>query len=133
MIVGFMVLATLVAWRVSQSAPMGGVCLGVLFVASWRMWIPISFEFSSKGVSQSVFGWQRRVPWTQIARCEIRRQGVLLLADAELTPLSPLRGVFVRWNRQREEVLGAIDYFLARRRRISMSTTKTFEGERARD
>lgn len=116
----------------SGSYAMAGFVLTLMLVASWRLWIPVTFELSSQGIRQSAWGVSRRIAWTQISRCEPLDRGILLLGDNDLTPFSYLRSLYIPCTKERDELLESIEYFLARKRRISMSTTRTFEAERAR-
>ena len=92
--------------------------------AAWRLWIPVRFEFNAKGITETVFGRRRRIPWTDFARYEVRRGGVLLLADSEPSVLAPFRGLFVRWRDQRDKLLETLDFFLTTRISPPGSTTK---------
>jgi hypothetical protein len=122
-------LVTALGGTLTGSFAMAALTLTIALTASWRLWIPVTFELSSQGIRRSVLGISRRIAWTQIGRSEPLLRGVLLLADAELTPLSTLRGLYIPCTREREELLESIDYFLARKRRISMSTTRTVDAE----
>ena len=67
---------------IAQSGLMGGVCFVALAIAAWRLWIPVTFEFRSRGVMYGVLGITRQIPWTRIARYELRRDGSYRRADA---------------------------------------------------
>ena len=105
---------------------MGLLVFAALGLAAWRLWIPVRFEFSSNGVIQTVMGRRRRIPWAEFDRYEIRRRGVLLLADADPSPLGALRGLFVRWQNQRDELLEILDFFVNARPNSQSSTTRTY-------
>ena len=125
-------LITVLGGALTGSFAMAALTFTIALTASWRLWIPVTFELSSQGVRQSALGISRRIAWTQIGRSEPLLRGVLLLADGELTPMSTLRGLYIPCTRERDELLETIEYFLARKRRISMSTTRTIDTERPR-
>jgi hypothetical protein len=100
------------AGEVAHSVPMGSVVFVALATAAWRLWIPVRFEFNAKGITETVFGRRRRMPWTDFARYEVRRGGVLLLADSQPSVLAPFRGLFIRWRDQRDKLLETLDFFL---------------------
>jgi hypothetical protein len=85
----------------------------VLLATLWRYWLPVQYELGPQGITQAVLGRRTRIPWTAILNYDVRTRGVLLYADAILTPLSPLRGLYLPWGREREAVLAHIEYYLA--------------------
>jgi len=92
---------------------LAGVVLGVLLaVTLWRTWLPVKYQLGGGGVEQKVLGFSRRMAWGSIRNYEVRGDGLLLFFDAELSKLSPLRGVYIRWGGQREAVLANLEYYL---------------------
>jgi hypothetical protein len=108
------IAAGVLAGMVSGNPVMGCVASAALAIAAWRLWLPVRFELSFKGVTQTVLGRRRRIPWSEFARYEERGKGIVLLPDAEPNPLAPLRGLYIRTGGQREEILEVLDYFLNR-------------------
>lgn len=113
-------LALLVASAVGagsavHSVAMGSLIFAGLAAAAWRLWIPVRFELGSKGITQSVVGRQRRIPWSAVARYEPRRHGLLFLMDQEPDSLSVLRGLYVRCRQNRAEVIELAEFFLQAR------------------
>lgn len=109
---------------VAESGAMGGVCFAALAIAAWRLWVPVTFEFRSRGVIYSAFGRSRRIPWTQIARFEERPRGMLLFAEDDTSPLAMLRSIHVQWNGQRAAILEVMAFYTSAR--VSVASTKTF-------
>src|SRR5262245_37878277 len=79
--------------------------MGVFLLTLWQSLLPMRFEIGPHGITRVIFGRRTRIPWTQILSFQVYRNGVLLLPDAVVTPLSPLRGVFLPWGLERERVL----------------------------
>ena len=71
-----------------------------------------------------VFGrWKRRIPWSAIRTFEVRSDGALLVPDSVVTPLSPLRGLYLHWGDQREAVLASLEYYVHGWRTASRNST----------
>jgi hypothetical protein len=115
-----------VAGVVSGYSMMGGVCFATLMLSCWRLWLPVTFELGTKGISQSTLVFRWRIPWRCFARYETRNRGVWLLSDAEPAPFSTLRGVFVPWSDQAVQVRAVLDFFLAARRHRAANTPQTY-------
>jgi hypothetical protein len=107
-----MIAVGAIAGAVAGSPFMGVITILALAISVWRLWFPITFDFSSRGVVQTCWRRQRRIPWPQIARYEVLSRGVLLSADEEPAPLAPLRSIYVSWNEQRDELVRLLEFFL---------------------
>ena len=120
-------LAGGVSWLVGWATmrwELGAIAAAALAVTLWRTWLPVRLDLNSGGVSQVVFGrWKRRIPWSAIRAFEVRSDGVLLVPDADITPLSPLRGLYLRWGDQREAVLASLEYYVHGWRTASRNST----------
>ena len=102
----------LVGWAATHWA-VGAIAATALAITLWRTWLPVRYEIGGGGVTQVLFGrWRRRIPWTAIVQFQVLTDGVLLLPDAAVTPLSPLRGLYLPWGRQRDAVLANLDYYM---------------------
>lgn len=111
-------LAAMAAAGFTVMSITGSVILGLFTFAAfgvsvWRLWLPVTFDFGQRGIVQTCWKRQRRIPWPQVARYEVLAHGVLLSADADRTVLSPLRSIYVRWNKQKDELLEQLDFFLS--------------------
>ncbi|MBC8355403.1 MAG: hypothetical protein H8E66_25780 [Planctomycetes bacterium] len=123
MLIGLGLLAA-GAGSVAQSGFMGGISFAALAIAAWRLWIPVTFELRSRGVISTVFGRSRQIPWTQIARYEVRPRGLLLFAEEDTGPMAAFRSVYIRWNGQRAAVLEVVAFYTTTR--LSVASTRTF-------
>ena len=118
--------ATAAGWM-ARSALMGGLCFVALALAAWRLWIPVTFEFRSKGILYSVFGRTRQIPWTRVARYEVRPRGLLLYADHAPPPLAALRSLFISWRGERTAILEAVEFYM--HYAVSPASTHTYVRE----
>ena len=100
-----------VGWLTGWPAAGAGVFV-VLLLTLWRFWLPMRVELTSQGISQTVLGRTRRIPWTAVRNYQVRTRGVLLFPDLVLTPLSPLRGLYLPWGLHKEQVLSHVEYYL---------------------
>ena len=107
---------------VSSSLSLGLLSFLMLALSAWRLWIPVTFALSSRGVNETILGRQRRISWPQIARYRVYSGGILLLTDTHETPLEPLRGLYIRWSGRRDELLELVQFFLDARQPAQGST-----------
>jgi hypothetical protein len=91
-----------------------------LAVALWRSYLPVRWEIGLAGITQVVLGWKKRIPWIAIAKYEPHEDGVWLFADRSG---SPLRGVFITYDGQRDVILQRIEYYLGTWTSSGESTT----------
>jgi hypothetical protein len=87
--------------------------MALILVTLWRNLLPLRFEIGPHGITQAVLGRRTRILWTSILNYQVLSRGVVLLPDANVTPLSPLRGMYLPWVNQKEQVLANIEYYLA--------------------
>ncbi|MBN2294457.1 MAG: hypothetical protein JXM70_18655 [Pirellulales bacterium] len=116
--VGLLVATTfvgLVTYWITGRPQLALLAIVVIAAAMWRFFLPTSFQLDRNGLEQIRFGYRRRVPWKSIRRHERCQTGVLLLPHSDDCPLDRLRGLFLPWNDNREEVLAQIDFHLGGR------------------
>ena len=109
-------LAGSASWLVGW-APMrweaGAIATAALAITLWRTWLPVRFELNSSGITQVILDrFKRRISWSAIGAYDVRTDGVLLVPDPVVTPLSPLRGLYLHWGDQREAVLASLEYYV---------------------
>jgi hypothetical protein len=100
-----------VGWWLRQPI-VAGLAGSALAVVLWRTWLPVTFEIGVMGVTQTVLGRSRRVPWSSVRGWRVDDSGVLLSPDAELIPLSSLRGLYLPWLDKREKLLASVEYYV---------------------
>jgi hypothetical protein len=100
-----------VGWWTRQPL-VGGALAAALAIVLWRTWLPVTYVLGLSGVTQTVLGRTRRIPWSAIRSFELQPDGVLLSPDRDLVPLSPLRGLYLPWLGEREKVLAHLEYYL---------------------
>ena len=104
-----------VAAYASRSAGTAAILSVLWLLALWRLYVPVQFELSAAGVTRTVLGRTRRVPWSAIGSIQRRDRGILLLRDFAPGPLGLLRGVYIPYNNHQAEVLALCDFYLAGR------------------
>ena len=128
-----MLVISAVAGHLSANVVMGVVVGGALALSAWRLWIPVRLELSSKGVTQTVLGRRRRIPWTEFAKYEVRRHGVLLFTESGDSPLAAFRSLYVRWNHHQKDLLEILDFFVKTRLDTQSVTTRTYRPQERSD
>ncbi len=99
----------------SRSAGTAAVLSGLTLLALWRLYVPVQFELSAGGITRTVFGRSRRVPWSAVGAVVRRERGIVVLRDHEASPLGLLRAVYIPYNNHQSEVLAIFDFYLAGR------------------
>jgi len=108
-----LVLAVALGVTVLSASPATGLlALLALVLAMWRLWIPVTFEFSPHGVTQVVFGRRRRIAWRSIGGYRIARRGVWLLPHASELQVAAPRSLFVRGGPQLDTLLAVLAFYL---------------------
>ena len=90
----------------------GVVALVALLISLWRMWIPVTFHLSELGVVQSALRRRWRRPWEDYFAYEIQNDGVLLLPEDDISVLGRLKGLYIPFADQREEILNVLSEYL---------------------
>ncbi len=100
---------------VGRNLLVGFVGFAAFLFSTWQMWLPLRYEIGPKGIIASALGWRRRIRWSAVGRCEIRRAGLLILPSATPSPAAYIRGIYLRWRSNREELIAAARYYLGTR------------------
>jgi hypothetical protein len=117
----------LVGWA-SMHWESGAIAAAALAITLWRTWLPTRFELSGSGITQVILGrFKRRIPWSAIGAYDVRSDGVLLIPDLVVTPLSSLRGLYLHWGDQRDAVLANLEYYVHGWRGASRHSTQRTE------
>lgn len=107
----FVVGLAVAAGVIARSSATVLLSLAIMSIAMWRMWVPVIFEFGPRGVHQTVFRSKRRIAWSAVRRCTIRKRGVLLLFSDDPSPLANALGLYIRWGEHKEQLLTIIRYY----------------------
>ncbi|MCO6455144.1 MAG: hypothetical protein J5I93_07580 [Pirellulaceae bacterium] len=114
----------LVVGLVSNSSLAGGGTMLALLLSIWRVWLPVQFELGPRGILQTVGRRTYRISWREFRRYRPFRRGVLLLVDPEPSPLDAFRGLFIRYDGQKDHVLSVVDYYLGSDRSPDSTVSK---------
>ena len=107
-----LVLVSILTGQASESLSMGLLAGSAAFVASWRYWLPVTYEIGPYGIRQLVFKRVRRLSWRQVGRIEIRNQGIRFLPDHDPAQLANLRGLYIYHPGQEETLKHVVNYYL---------------------
>jgi hypothetical protein len=103
----------LCAWA-SGSFALGAIVAVLLAAILWRAWLPVRYQLNGSGITQSILGWRRHVPWTALASYKARESGAFLYADAGGGPIQSLRGFLLPWGTRREQILTVLEFYVLR-------------------
>lgn len=78
---------------------MGLLTLLTLGLVFWKLWIPITVTFDSRGIVLTVWRWRRRIPWGNIDHLELYDAGMFLCAQSQPAHRAPLQSFFVPCGR----------------------------------
>jgi hypothetical protein len=124
-LVAFVLALSVAGATAVQHYGVGLLLFGLLSITLRRVWLPSVFELGSKGVFRSRLGRRQRVPWTEFARYEVHRRGIMLFADLEPNSFSPWRAMFIRWPENRDELLSVVEFYLHGPLQTSLLSTRS--------
>ena len=111
-VLGVMVLVSVGIGYLGGTFWWGVVAAAALAVSLWRMWLPVEFQLSELGVSQSTVRRSWRRPWDTFAGYEVRNEGILLLPLEDNSLLGRLKGLYISFGNQRDEILEVVSEYL---------------------
>jgi hypothetical protein len=124
-LIGLLGMIALISGISSSSVAAGVFVFGLLCLTIRRLWVPVTYEFGPKGLVQTTWGSRRRIIWSEVASYELFPDGVTISPVKAKSPGAILNGIFIRFNHQREELLGAIDFYIHFPAANAPSTTRT--------
>jgi hypothetical protein len=115
LLIALEIVVVVAAGVMAQNLLVGVLAWLALTVTTWRMFVPTQYELGPKGVTETILGRRRRIPWSAIGRCQVCRFGIVLLPTADAQPLALLRGIYLRWGTQRDALVAITRYYLGSR------------------
>jgi len=91
----------------------GLVALVVLVASLSRYWLPTRYLLDAQGVRIEHLGWQRRRSWDQFRRADVHADGVFLSPFLRASRLDSFRGCFLRFRKNRDEVMRLVREYVA--------------------
>ncbi len=104
-IVVFLVFIALAMWLTTASWYWVGFGVAVVLLATRQWFLPTFFTLDEDGVEARYWLYRRHKTWTEIKRAIPDAHGVLLSPFALPNRLDPFRGLFLRFSRNREQVM----------------------------
>jgi len=104
--IGYAVYATSGKWYWTAAASLA------IIVAAWRLFLPVTFEVTLRGLKQESMIQSARTPWSEIRAVRKCSGGLLLLSGNDDSPLDALRGLFLPWGPHRTELLQLTSLYL---------------------
>lgn len=106
------IVAATLGWFLLHSPV--GILLGFLFIggATGDFWLPVHFKLDSESVSRRCGVSVTSMGWSEVKRAEESETGIKLSPlQVGNTRMEPFRGVFLRYENNREAVIGAVNKF----------------------
>lgn len=100
---------TLVTGYVTGHKPSAVLAALAIVLSMWRFWLPVRFHFNYNGITQTVVGHQRLIPWRFVRRCEALRHGLLFYFTTDRSPLSFFSSLYVDWRDRRDDLLRLVE------------------------
>jgi hypothetical protein len=83
-----------------------------LSVALWQFFLPVTFEVCSLGIRRYALRRMRLVPWHAIRAYQLRTTGAAFFQRADATTIDLMRGLFVPYPADADEMVIAIRLYL---------------------
>ena len=83
----------------------GVFSLGALTVSLSRYFFPTRYALDGEGIGSEHLGLKQRRSWAEFRRVEEHRDGIFLCPSVRPGRLDSFRGVFLRFNQNRTEVV----------------------------
>ena len=86
----------------------------VLVICTWRIWIPVHFEFGASGITRTCLGRRQQIPWYLVARAERCRDGIRLYPRFQQASMARLHAVHIYSTPQAQLLHQLVDKYLAK-------------------
>ena len=86
----------------------GLVALGLVAASLADYLFPIRYELDSVGASARTLTSLTRIEWGRVRKCYLDDRGIKLSPLSRQTRLEAYRGVYLRFGRQRDEIIRAV-------------------------
>jgi hypothetical protein len=87
----------------------GALAVATIMLASTADFIfPVKFRVDADGVECSTVFKRTTIQWSQVRRCYLDDEGVKLSPLAQASRLEAFRGVYLRFNNNRDEVVESV-------------------------
>ncbi len=83
----------------------GAFSLGALTASLSRYFFPTRYVLDSEGINSEHLGFKQRRSWAEFRRVDEHWDGIFLRPSARPSRLDSFRGVFLRFEQNREEVV----------------------------
>ncbi|MEJ5169984.1 MAG: hypothetical protein WHU10_03265 [Fimbriimonadales bacterium] len=102
------VAATAVASGFAFGPVMGLLAAVFLLGSTMEFWWPVRYRLDQNGASARVGVSVTAIEWSSVRRAILGEDGIKLSPLEKASRTAPFRGVYIRFNRNRDEVLGFV-------------------------
>jgi hypothetical protein len=109
---------SIAAGYLAGSLLFGLASAAALLLALRGWWLPVEYQLNELGVKQTIFGRGQRTPWHDWGGYRLHSRGVILLPEAVASPLDTLRGIYIPYLHQRDELVEIVERHLSDQRLV---------------
>ncbi len=84
----------------------------VLLICTWRLWLPIRYDFSATGITRTCLGRRHQIPWHRVVRADHCRDGIRLYPHSGNSRLASLQALHIYSADQAESLHELLDRYL---------------------
>ena len=67
----------------------------VLLVCTWRLWLPVRYDFTATGITRTCLGRQHQIPWYRVVRADRCEDGIRLYPRSGNARLAGLHALHI--------------------------------------
>jgi len=85
----------------------------VLLVCTWRLWLPVRYDFAATGITRTCLGRRHQIPWYRVVRADRCQDGIRLYPDSGNSRLASLHALHIYSAGQVESLHELLDRYMA--------------------
>ena len=90
---------------------MSGLMLAILFLLSWRLWIPTYVQLGPTGIRQSILGVRRKRSWSEVTSAEFSDRGVQLYFSSPTDGAARSHSILLEHSDRLEELQHTVSFY----------------------
>jgi hypothetical protein len=84
----------------------------VLLICTWRLWLPIRYDFAATGITRTCLGRRHQIPWYRVVRADRCQDGIRLYPHSGNSRLASLQALHIYSADQAESLHELLDRYL---------------------
>jgi hypothetical protein len=108
---GIAIVGLFVFWK-DDNLFVSIAAMAAVAISMWPLWLPTTFEVTSLGLRRKTPRRIRLIPWTAIRSYQLRATGAMLFQQPEPSTFDVMRGLFVPYPEEPDELVVALRLYL---------------------